>query len=199
MFTGIITDIGEIISITKDRDTQFVIKTVYDMDTVDIGASIACDGVCLTVVEKANSPNGNWYRVEASEETLAVTTLSDFVVGTRVNLERAMKLGDEVGGHLVLGHVDAVIPVVDVTPVDDSLCITFDGGNDFSRYIAKKGSVVIDGVSLTVNTVSGTQFSVNIIPHTQDMTTLGIIKAGDLVNLEIDMMARYVARILGKE
>ena len=199
MFTGIITDIGEIISIEKDRDTQFVIKTVYDMDTVDMGASIACNGVCLTVVDKANDTNGNWYAVEASEETLTVTTLSDFTVGTRVNLERAMKLGDEIGGHLVLGHVDAVIPVVDVTPVDDSVCMSFDAGDEYSRYIAKKGSVVIDGVSLTVNTVSDTQFSVNIIPHTQDMTTLGIIKAGDSVNLEIDMMARYVARLIGKE
>ena len=199
MFTGIITDIGEITSIQKDRDTQFIIKTAYDMDTVDMGASIACNGVCLTVVDKANSTDGNWYAVEASEETLNVTTLSDFKVGTRVNLERAMKLGDEIGGHLVLGHVDTIIPVVDVTPVEDSLCITFDGGDAYSRYIAKKGSVVIDGVSLTVNAVSGTQFSVNIIPHTQDMTTLGVIKAGDRVNLEIDMMARYVARLMGKE
>ena len=199
MFTGIITDIGEIISIKKDRDTRFVIKTVYDMDTVDMGASIACNGVCLTVVEKANSVDGNWYAVEASQETLDVTTLSDFTVGSRVNLERAMKLGDEIGGHLVLGHVDTVIPVVDVTPVEDSLCITFNGGDEFSRYIAKKGSVVIDGVSLTVNAVDGTQFSVNIIPHTQDMTTLGVIRAGHRVNLEIDMMARYVARLIGKE
>lgn len=198
MFTGIITDVGEITAIVPKRDTELTIKTAYDMDTVDIGASIACNGVCLTVTEKANAPTGNWYKAEASQETLAVTTLGHMAVGDAVNLERAMKLGDEVGGHLVLGHVDTVIAVTDVKSVGDSVCITFDAGDKFSPYVAEKGSVVIDGVSLTVNKVDGTQFSVNIVPHTQDMTTLGTLSTGDKVNFEIDMMARYVERLLNK-
>lgn len=197
MFTGIITDIGTITAVNATKGgTQFTIKTVYDTDTIDLGASVASDGVCLTVTDKANAPNGNWYTVDVSGETLRCTTLGSWGVGHRVNLERAMKLGDEVGGHLVLGHVDTVIPVVSVESAGDSVCITFDAGDEYSRYVVAKGSVVINGVSLTVNQVTGSQFAVNIIPHTQEKTTLGNLSAGDGVNLEIDMMARYVERLV---
>ncbi len=191
MFTGIITDIGAVRTVTKGGDTRFDIATAYDMATVEIGASIACSGACLTVIEKGDG----WFAVEASAETLSKTTAGNWQEGTPLNLERALKAGDELGGHIVTGHVDGVGTVASVAPVGGSLKIDFDAPDGLAKFIAAKGSVTVDGVSLTVNTVSETRFSVNIIPHTQNETTLGKLRAGDRVNLEIDVLARYVARL----
>ena len=195
MFTGIITDVGRVRSIERSGDTRFTIETVFDMETVPIGASIANNGVCLTVVDKGPG----WFAVQASGETLSKTTLGGWAEGTRVNLERAMKLGDELGGHIVSGHVDGVAAVVEVRPDGESVRLTFEAPADLAKFVAPKGSVALDGVSLTVNEVDGARFGVNIIPHTQIATTFGQLKPGDRVNLEIDMLARYVARLVGQE
>ena len=195
MFTGIITDVGRVRAVERQGDTRFTIETVFDMETVPIGASIANNGVCLTVVEKGPG----WFAVQASAETLSKTTLGGWQEGTRVNLERALKVGDELGGHIVSGHVDGVASVVDVRPDGESKRFTFEAPANLAKYVASKGSVALDGVSLTVNEVDGARFGVNIIPHTQDATTFGALKAGDRVNLEIDMLARYVARLAGQE
>lgn len=195
MFTGIVTDVGTVRAIEQRGDTRIEIETSYDMDDVDIGASIACSGPCLTVVEKGS----DWFAVEASAETLDKTALGDWAVGTQVNLERAMRIGDELGGHIVSGHVDAVAEVVDMTPEGDSMRFSFEAPADFAKYVAPKGSVCLDGVSLTVNEVDGNRFGVNIISHTQSATSFGERKIGDRINMEIDTIARYVARILGKD
>lgn len=195
MFTGIVTDLGKIRAIEKQGDTRIEIETSYDMDDVDIGASIACSGPCLTVIEKGPG----WFAIEASAETLDKTGLGDWAVGTPVNLERAMRIGDELGGHIVSGHVDAVATIVDMQPEGDSVRFTFEAPEAFAKYIAPKGSVSLDGVSLTVNEVQGNRFGVNIISHTQGETTFGSRKVGDRINMEIDTIARYVARILGKD
>ena len=195
MFTGIITDVGRVRAVERQGDTRFTIETAFDTETVPIGASIANNGVCLTVVEKGPG----WFAVQASAETLSKTTLGGWAEGTRINLERALKVGDELGGHIVSGHVDGVASVVDVRPDGESRRITFEVPASLAKYIASKGSVALDGVSLTVNEVDGARFGVNIIPHTQDATTFGTLKAGDRVNLEIDMLARYVARLAGQE
>lgn len=195
MFTGIVTDLGKIRAIEKRGDTRIEIETSYDMDDVDIGASIACSGPCLTVIEKGSG----WFAVEASAETLNKTGLGDWRVGTPVNLERAMRIGDELGGHIVSGHVDAVATIVDMTPEGDSVRFTFEAPETFARYIAPKGSICLDGVSLTVNEVEGNRFGVNIISHTRSATTFGQRKVGDRINMEIDTIARYVARLLGKD
>lgn len=195
MFTGIITDIGTIRSVEQRGDTRIVIETAYDLDTVEIGASIACSGVCLTVVDKGPG----WFAVDASGETLSRTALGSWKAGSQVNLERALKLGDELGGHIVTGHVDGVGKVASITPEGASRRIQFLGPKALAPYIAQKGSVTIDGVSLTVNGVEdaadGVLFDVNVIPHTQSCTTLGQIKVGDSINIEIDVLARYVARL----
>jgi len=191
MFTGIITDIGTVKAVTQGGDTRFDIATRYDMAGVDIGASIACAGVCLTVIEKGDG----WFAVQASGETLDKTTLGAWREGTRINLERALKVGDELGGHIVSGHVDGVAEVISTEPAGESLKIVFRAPDALARYIAAKGSVTIDGVSLTVNDVDGQAFSVNIIPHTQSETTLGQLQSAGRVNLEIDVLARYVARL----
>ncbi|MCK5778450.1 MAG: riboflavin synthase [Rhodospirillales bacterium] len=191
MFTGIITDIGAVKAVTKGADTRFDIRTRYDMSTVEIGASIACSGACLTVIEKGDG----WFAVEASGETLDKTTAGEWREGTPLNLERALKVGDELGGHIVTGHVDGVGTVTAVAPVGGSLKLDFEAPDTLAKFIAVKGSVTVDGVSLTVNDVSNNGFSVNIIPHTQSETTLGDLKTGDRVNLEIDVLARYVARL----
>jgi len=191
MFTGIITDIGTVKAVSREGDTRFDIATHYDMSGVDIGASIACSGACLTVIEKGDG----WFAVQASAETLDKTTAGDWDRGTPLNLERALKLGDELGGHIVSGHVDGVCEVLSLEPVGDSLKIDFIAPDNLAKFIAAKGSVTLDGVSLTVNTVDGAVFSVNIIPHTQSETTLGQMQAGQRVNLEIDVLARYVARL----
>ena len=195
MFTGIITDIGTVRAVQKNGDTRVEITTNYDTSTIDLGASIACAGACLTVIE--NGPD--WFAVHASAETLAKTTLGDWQHGTRINLERALKAGDELGGHLVTGHVDEVATISAISPEGDSRRMTIRPSPDLMTAIASKGSIAIDGVSLTVNDVSQQDFSVNIIPHTQQATTLGALEAGQRVNLEIDLLARYVARALGKE
>jgi riboflavin synthase len=195
MFTGIVTDLGKIRSIEKRGDTRIEIETTYDMDDVDIGASIACSGPCLTVIEKGPG----WFAVEASAETLDKTGLGDWEVGTPINLERAMRIGDELGGHIVSGHVDAVAKIVDMQPEGDSKRFMFEAPAEFAKYIAPKGSVSLDGVSLTVNEVQESRFGVNIISHTQGETTFGSRKVGDRINMEIDTIARYVARILGKD
>ncbi|MFC1672776.1 riboflavin synthase [Pseudomonadota bacterium] len=200
MFTGIITDIGRVRCATPTGEgagegRRFEIETAFDMDTVDIGASIACSGACMTVVSKSDG----LFVVEVSAESLSKTVLGSWAEGTRMNLERAMCLGDELGGHIVSGHVDGVGSLVSRDADGDSVRFTFQAPEDLAKYIAPKGSVTIDGVSLTVNEVNGAKFGINVIPHTQDATTLGTLEAGGKVNLEIDMLARYVARLLDKD
>jgi riboflavin synthase len=195
MFTGIITDVGEVRAIERGGDTTIRIGTRLDSATLPIGASVACSGVCLTVVEKG----ADWFAVQASAETLSRTTLAGWRVGTRVNLERALRLGDELGGHIVSGHVDGVARILGRRDEGDSVRFAIEAPASLSRAIAPKGSVALDGVSLTVNEVSGTRFGINIIPHTQRETTFGAAREGDELNLEIDMLARYVARLLGKD
>ena len=191
MFTGIITDIGSVKAISGEGDVRFDINTAFVMDDVAIGASIACAGVCLTVIEK----DEGWFAVQASDETLQKTTLGDWQADTKINLERALELGDELGGHIVSGHVDGIAHVVSTQAIGDSMKIDFEAPRDLAAFIAQKGSATIDGVSLTVNDVDDCLFSVNIIPHTQSETTLGQLIKGDRVNLEIDVLARYVARL----
>ncbi len=195
MFTGIISDVGRVRSVTPGGDTGFTIATAYDTRSIALGASIACAGACLTVTGTGEG----WFAVQASAETLARTTLGLWREGTPVNLERALRLGDELGGHIVSGHVDAVAEIVDRRGEGDSLRLTIEVPAPFDKAIAPKGSVALDGVSLTVNEVEGRRFGVNIIPHTQANTTFGGIRPGDRVNLEIDLLARYVARLLGKD
>lgn len=192
MFTGLITDVGRVVAVERHGDTRFTLATRFEMDQVPLGASIACSGVCLTVVAKADGH----FAVDVSAETLSRTTLGGWREGTPVNLERALRLGDELGGHLVSGHVDGVATVCDRRPDGDSLRLTFQAPAELARFIAPKGSVALDGVSLTVNEVDGTRFGINVIPHTQRCTTLGALQPGDRVNLEIDLLARYVARLL---
>lgn len=192
MFTGIVTDVGRVVAIERGGDTTFTIETDYDPATIDVGASIAHSGVCLTVVGRS----GQRYAIQASAETLSKTTLGTWQVGTEVNLERSLRLGDELGGHLVFGHVDTVARVANRTPEGDSVRFVFEAPIRLAPYFAPKGSVALDGVSLTVNEVDGALFGVNIIPHTLQCTTFRNLKPGDPVNLEVDMLARYVARML---
>lgn len=191
LFTGIITDIGRVRSVAEtDRDRRYEIETAWDVSGIDQGASISHAGVCLTVVEKADG----WFAVEVSGETLDKTTLGSWAAGTPVNLERATKVGDELGGHIVSGHVDGLGTIVSITPEGGSHRIVIEAPAPLHRFIAAKGSITVDGVSLTVNSVEGRQFGLNIIPHTWEATTLGRLQVGDAVNLEIDMLARYLAR-----
>ncbi|OZA08845.1 MAG: riboflavin synthase [Rhodobacterales bacterium 17-64-5] len=194
MFTGIVTDIGRIIDTRVTADLRARIATRYDVAGIDIGASIACDGVCLTVVALGTEPEG-WFDVEISGETVSKTNLSGWAPGSRVNLERALKVGDELGGHIVSGHVDGLARVVAVRPEGGSVRVSFRAPEALARFIAPKGSVALNGTSLTVNEVEGADFGVNFIPHTQAVTTWGDVAVGDLVNLEVDTMARYVARL----
>ena len=195
MFTGIVTDIGRVREVREtDRDRRYEIETAWNTDGIDLGASISNAGCCLTVTEKGHDSRGGWFAVEVSNETLSKTTLGGWKTGDGVNLERAAKLGDEMGGHVVSGHVDGLGRVVSITPEGGSHRIEVEAPAPLHRYIAAKGSITVDGVSLTVNAVEGQVFSLNIIPHTWDVTTLGRLKVGDPVNLEIDMLARYLAR-----
>ena len=194
MFTGIITDIGEVLETEQQGDLRARIGTHYNVSGIEIGASIASDGVCLTVIALGTSPR-NWYDVQISAETVAKTNLGTWVPGKRLNLERALKVGDELGGHIVSGHVDGVAEVVRLTPEGDSLRVTFRAPEALARFIAPKGSVSLNGTSLTVNEVEGAEFGINFIPHTQKATTWGEVALGDKVNLEVDTMARYVARL----
>ncbi len=195
MFTGIISDVGKVRAVIAGGDTSFVLDTAYETRAIAIGASIACAGVCLTVTETGEG----WFKVQASAETLARSTLGSWRAGTPVNLERALKLGDELGGHILSGHVDAVAEIVARRPEGDSLRFVVEVPPAFEKAIAPKGAVALDGVSLTVNEVDGRRFGVNIIPHTQSHTTFGTASVGDPLNLEIDVLARYVARLLGKD
>ena len=195
MFTGIVTDIGEIVSVDpggREGDRRFVIATNHDMTPIAIGASIACSGCCLTVIEK----QAGRFAVEVSAESLDKTHLGDWTVGSRLNLELSLKLGDELGGHLVYGHVDGVGRIVSMTPEGSSVRFVFEAPTEVARFVAAKGSIAIDGISLTVNEVDGNRFGVNVISHTQAVTTLGQARVGQRVNLEVDMLARYVARLL---
>jgi riboflavin synthase len=194
MFTGIVTDMGRIVETRLTGDLRARIATGYDVKGIDIGASIACDGVCLTVVALGSDPE-NWFDVEISAETLSKTNLDGWGPGKRVNLERALKVGDELGGHIVSGHVDGLAEVVAVRPEGGSVRVTFRAPETLARFIAPKGSVALNGTSLTVNEVEGRDFGVNFIPHTQTVTTWGGVAVGDRVNLEVDTMARYVARL----
>ena len=197
MFTGIVTDLGEVRKVARGQgqDARFEVATQYDLSSVEIGASIAHNGVCLTVIEKG----ADSYIIQASDETLSKTTLGDWREGQRVNLERACKVGDELGGHIVSGHVDGVARVVSVRPENESLRFTFEAPAELAKFVAPKGSVALDGVSLTVNEVDGRLFGINVIPHTQSVTTFGLLREGDRVNMEIDMLARYVARLLERD
>jgi riboflavin synthase len=194
MFTGIVTDVGEVLKVDRAGDLHARIATSYDPATIDIGASIACDGVCLTVVALGSDPRP-WFDVTISGETVSKTNVGGWTPGTRVNLERALRLGDELGGHIVSGHVDGVAEVLSVRDEGESTRIRFRAPRPLARFIAPKGSVALDGTSLTVNEVEGDEFGVNLIPHTKEVTTWGRIRAGDTVNLEIDTLARYVARL----
>ena len=193
MFTGIITDIGEV---AGHAGGVFTIRSAYDPASIALGASIACDGVCLTVTKVSAAGNGCEFTVDVSNETLSKTTLGAWQPSCRINLERALKAGDELGGHVVSGHVDALARIVDIRTDGESRRFTFEAPEHLAMYIAPKGSVALDGTSLTVNEVSGTRFGINIIPHTLTMTTWGAKKPGDPINLEIDQFARYMARLL---
>jgi len=197
MFTGIVTDVGRVRHVEKRGDTHVVIATNYDVSTVEMGASIACSGICMTVVDKGTARD-RWFAVTASGETLSKTTLGSWKTGDPVNLERPMRVGDEFGGHIVSGHVDGVAEIKSALPEGESTRMIFEVPLALSKFVAPKGSVALDGVSLTVNEVDGARFGVNIIPHTFKVTTFGKLKPGMKVNLEIDLLARYVARIVGK-
>jgi riboflavin synthase len=196
MFTGIITDIGTIAKAEQRGDLRLVIQCSYDMVGVDLGASIACSGCCLTVIDKG----ADWFAVDASAETVSKTASGMWIEGNRLNLERALKVGDELGGHIVTGHVDGVGEILSVEPVGDSHKVTIAAPATLAPYIAEKGSITVDGVSLTVNSVTDAadgraHFTLNIIPHTWEVTTLGSWAAGGAVNLEIDVLARYLKRM----
>jgi riboflavin synthase len=193
MFTGIITDIGEV---ARREGGRFTIRCGYAPETIAIGASIACDGACLTAVEVAPAGKGSTFTVDVSNETLGRTTLGAWQPGRRINLERALKAGDELGGHIVAGHVDGVGGIVDIRPDGESRRFTVEVPEELARYLAPKGSVALDGISLTLNEVAADRFGINIVPHTLTHTTLGVRSAGDRVNLEVDLIARYVARLM---
>ncbi|HEV3177408.1 MAG TPA: riboflavin synthase [Stellaceae bacterium] len=195
MFTGIVTDLGRVRAVLPGGDTGYDIETHYDTGTLAIGASIACAGVCLTAIERGQG----WFRVQASAETRARSTLANWRVGTPVNLERSLKLGDELGGHMVAGHVDGVGRLMSLREDGESVRLVFEAPAALGPGIASKGSIAVDGVSLTVNEVTGARFGVNIIPHTRAVTSLGSLKVGDPVNLELDLIARYVARLMGRD
>ncbi len=197
MFTGIVTDIGTVVSVKRLREgIGLRIETAYEPQTIDIGASIACGGVCLTVTALPEpGSKDRWFEVEAWEEALRLTTISQWRVGTRVNLERALKIGDELGGHIVSGHVDGTADILARDDEGDAVRFTLEAPRELARFIAPKGSIALDGTSLTVNKVSGTRFDVLLIHHSLSVTTWGERGVGDRVNLEIDTMARYAARL----
>ena len=198
MFTGIVTDVGEIVALTPTAQGQLHrmrIACVYDQKTIADGASIACNGVCLTVVASGVAQGRTWFDVDAAAETLGMTTAKHWAKGTKLNLERALKIGDELGGHIVAGHADGVATITGRDDLPDMARFTLKTTRDPARFIAPKGSITLDGVSLTVNTVQDVTFSVLIIPHTLNVTTLSAWRAGSEVNIEVDLMARYAARL----
>jgi riboflavin synthase len=196
MFTGIITDIGRIVDLEQRGDLTARIATGYDVGAVALGASIACDGVCLTVTAKGAAPGGGWFQVDISAETVSKTNIgARWTQGKRINLERALRVGDELGGHIVSGHVDGVAEITAIRDEGDSTRVTLRAPDQLARFIAPKGSVALNGTSLTVNEVDGPSFGINFIPHTKAVTNWGDVAVGDAVNLEIDTLARYVARL----
>ena len=195
MFTGIVTAMGSVRAIEKRGDTHIVIAAPFDAGSIDVGASVACAGCCLTVVDRGNT-KGSWFAVSASGETLSKTTIGSWKVGDQVNLERPLRVGDELGGHIVTGHIDGVGEVIDAVPEGESLRLTIRVPDSLAPYIAAKGSIALDGVSLTVNEVEGSRFGVNIIAHTTKITSLGRARKGTKLNVEIDLLARYVAKLL---
>lgn len=195
MFTGIVTDVGQVRHIEKRGDTHIVIAHHYAMDKLPMGGSVACSGACLTVVERGSDAD-KWFAVTASGETLSKTAIGGWKPGMPVNLELPLKVGDELGGHIVSGHVDGLAELVKLTPEGESTRMLFEAPKPLARFIAEKGSVALDGISLTVNEVAGNRFGINIIPHTLAVTTFGHLKPGMKVNLEIDTIARYVARLV---
>ncbi|MDP9127951.1 MAG: riboflavin synthase [Pseudomonadota bacterium] len=195
MFTGIIRDVGQIAAIDKTGDWTVTVATGLTLDAIGLGASIACSGICLTVIDKSDGR----FKVQLSAETVSKTTAHAWQPGDRLNLEPALRIGDELGGHMLAGHVDGLAEVLHKAAVGDSLQYEFEVPQDFGRYLASKGSVSLDGVSLTVNEVSGTRFYVNVIPYTQQVTTLGHLVAGDFANFEVDLIARYVERMMKQD
>lgn len=196
MFTGIVTDIGEIVSVDRRGELRRLrIACGYDAETIALGASIACSGTCLTVVAVSREGDRTVFDVDAAAETLAKTTVGTWTAGTRINLERALKIGDELGGHIVTGHVDGVARIVSRDSFDGMARFWIETPRDLSRFVAQKGSVALDGASLTVNEVEGDRFSILLIPHTLAVTTFGVRGAGDTLNIEVDLMARYAARL----
>ena len=198
MFTGIVNDLGEILEVDERADglRRLTVACSYDPETIDIGASIACSGPCLTVVERGRRGNRGYFAVDVTAETLRVTTAGSWQRGTRLNLERSLRLGDELGGHLVSGHVDGIADLLARDDLPDMARLSLQAPAALARFIATKGSVALDGVSLTVNEVAGDTFSVLLIPHTLKVTTFGGLRAGARLNLEVDQMARYAARLL---
>ena len=199
MFTGIISDIGEVLEINDNGKLNFTIGCNYDINTISIGGSIAHDGVCLTVIEKGKKQERQWFRVDVSQETINCTKLKNsrngWSVGSLINLERSLKMGDELGGHIVTGHVDGVAKITRIENIGESTKVRFLGPKELSKFIAKKGSVALNGTSLTVNESKGAEFEVNLIPHTKENTTWEFIQPNDYINIEIDPLARYVARL----
>ena len=198
MFTGIVSDLGEIIEVQEKAENlrRLTVGCTYDPDSIEIGASIACSGACLTVVERGSRGNRSFFAVDAAAETLRLTTVGTWRPGSRLNLERALRLGDELGGHMVSGHVDGIAELIARDEFVDSSGLTFRVPKELARFIAPKGSAALDGISLTVNEVKGDTFSVLLIPHTLKVTTFGALQVGARVNLEVDQMARYAARLL---
>ena len=191
MFTGIVTDVGSIWSLKQSGDLRVEIKTSYDLSTIDLGASVACNGICLTVVEKTK----DCFSVDVSAESVSLTNVDSWTKGALINLERSLKVGDELGGHIMAGHVDGVAQIISINDEGGSTRMTLRAPHSLSRFIAPKGSVALNGTSLTVNEVDANDFGVNIIPHTKAVTTWRNAKVYDFVNLEIDTLARYVARL----
>ena len=200
MFTGIVTDIGEIAEIKKIKDTRAKIFCTYNVSEIDLGASICCDGVCLTVTDSGISENKNWFSVDISSETILKTIIGDkdfgWKPGRKVNLERSLRLGDELGGHIVTGHIDGTGSIEKILDVEGSTQVTFQTDRNLAKFIAEKGSITLNGTSLTVNQVDASSFDINFIPHTKDNTTWQKMHIGEKVNIEIDILARYVDRIL---
>ena len=201
MFTGIITDVGEIAKIEKIKDTRAKILCTYNLSEVELGASICCDGVCLTVTDYGITEDKNWFSVDISNETISKTIIGDkdfgWKAGRKVNLERSLKLGDELGGHIVTGHIDGTGSIEKMIEIEGSTKVTFQTNKSLAKFIAEKGSVTLNGTSLTVNHVEASSFDINFIPHTKDNTTWKKMRIGEKVNIEIDILARYVDRILG--
>lgn len=199
MFTGIVSDIGTISAVETVQDTRVTIRTAYDPASIDLGASIACSGVCLTVIDKGSDADGNWFAVDVSGETVSRTAQGQWTTGRRLNLERALKLGEELGGHIVTGHVDGIGEIVDMADEGGSKRVRITAGPDIAPFVAPKGSITLDGVSLTVNEVEDAAgrvtIGVNIIPHTASVTTFDALAVGAPINIEIDVLARYLGRM----